>query len=399
MAAEEALLAGGPPRSLYVHVPFCRQRCHYCDYSVSRTDTAPTDVWLEALRRELISWFDSSGWNRPVELDTLFVGGGTPSLLGASGMERLAQVLEPWFVRTGATEWTAEANPESVSASLCAAWREAGVTRLSLGVQSFDDGVLAWLGRLHDADGARAAIRAAGEAGLDDLNIDLIFGLPEDVGRDWARDVDEATALEVTHISAYGLTAELRTPLGQRVEQGRVSMPGQQRYADEYRFVARELVNRGFVHYEVSNFARPDYECRHNWQYWNGGAYLGIGPSAHSYLPPYRVWNEFRWDAYRRAVRAGLSARSGLECVEGEERELERTWLSLRTREGLSAGDPAWTGAGESLLAGWMEAGWLERDGDRIHATVEGWLRLDELVTKRMATTGEEPTDTGHGDA
>jgi oxygen-independent coproporphyrinogen-3 oxidase len=396
---EEALRASEPPRSLYVHAPFCRQRCHYCDFSVTRTDAAPVAGWLEALSRELASWFESTGWPRPLELDTLFVGGGTPSLLGASGMERLALQLEPWFVPTGSTEWTVEANPDSTSAALCAAWREAGVTRLSLGVQSFHDGVLGWLGRLHDADGARAAIQAAGEAGFADLNIDLIFGLPADVERDWAVDLEEATALGVTHISAYGLTAEPRTPLGRGVVQGQVRMPGQERYADEYRLLARQLTDRGFIHYEVSNFARPDCECRHNWQYWNGGAYLGLGPSAHSYLPPFRMWNVFQWDAYRRAVCSGQAAGAGVERVDGEDLELERTWLSLRTRAGLSAGDPAWAGDGESLLERWIEAGWLQRDGDRVRATVEGWLRLDELVTKRMATRGEAQTDPGHDDA
>ena len=120
--------------------------------------------------------------------------------------------------------------------------------------------------------------------------------------------------------------------------------------------MSRQLTDRGFIHYEVSNFARPDCECRHNWQYWNGGAYLGLGPSAHSYLPPFRMWNVFQWDAYRRAVCSGQAAGAGVERVDGEDLELERTWLSLRTRAGLSAGDPAWAGDGESLLERWIEA-------------------------------------------
>ncbi len=383
---EPSTLRGArPPAGLYLHYPFCRRRCHYCDFSVATSAEPRVEEWLKCVERDLSAWFAEADWEPPLPLKTVFVGGGTPSLLGRSGMTRVATSLQRWFSWEDELEWTAESNPNSLSPSLCEEWLDAGVNRLSIGVQSFDGAVLRWLGRLHTSDEAATAVRTARGAGFDNLNVDLMFGLPDEVARDWPAEVAMATALRVSHISAYGLTVEPRTPLGRRVSAGRMRMPGERRYEKEYRIVASALGDAGYEHYEVSNFARPGYECRHNWQYWNGDAYLGVGPSAHSFLPPYRVWNVYRWDAYRRTVLMGGSPRAGAERVEGPAHELERLWLSLRTRTGLSASHPALDqaadGAGSwKLIEQWIEAGWLERRRDRVCATLDGWLRLDELV-------------------
>jgi oxygen-independent coproporphyrinogen-3 oxidase len=372
-----------PPISLYVHFPFCVQRCHYCDFSVHRTGTPPLEEWLECIEREADDWVQRAGWAEPVRLETLFVGGGTPSLMGDS-MSRLSRILSRRFaLDTDSHEWTAESNPASLEAAVVEAWLEAGVNRLSLGVQSFDDEVLRWLGRLHDAAGARRALSDARAAGFENLNVDLIFGLPASIERDWDSEVEAALQAGVTHVSAYGLTAEPRTPLGRRVAAGEVVMAGGERYAAEYLSAVAALEEAGFVHYEVSNFAIPGRECRHNWHYWDGSPYLGLGPSAHSYLDGTRTWNVFRWEAYRVALMGGGRALEDHETVGAGESRLERLWLALRTNRGLPAGDPlareVMAGAGD-LVRTWSEAGWLTVDESRIRFTAEGWLRMDELV-------------------
>jgi len=254
---------------------------------------------------------------------------------------------------------------------------------LSLGVQSFQEESLTWLGRLHTSAEAERAIRASQEAGIERLNIDLIFGLPSSVRRNLSDDLRRAVDLGVTHLSAYGLTAEPRTPLGRWVDLGRVRMPGDGRYAEEYLETSETLVESGFEHYEVSNFARPGQASRHNWLYWDDSEYLGIGPSAHSYLAGERIWNVFRWDRYREAAASNLTLRAGTELLDDEQRRLERVWLDLRTNRGLDA--KVVTGsAAQGQLDSWRAAGWLD-SGERVRLTPAGWLRLD-VIAAEMAS-------------
>jgi oxygen-independent coproporphyrinogen-3 oxidase len=373
-----------------VHFPFCQHRCHYCDFSVKRARTAPVGEWIDSLDRELADWFGQTGWTAPLALQTLFVGGGTPSLLAADGMRALADLLLRYFRwDAGEVEWTVEANPASFSRDIAREWRAIGVTRVSLGVQSLVDGALRWLGRLHDRRGALDALHTAvGE--FDSVSADLIFGLPDEVARDWLREVEEMVATGVRHVSVYGLTVEPRTPLARWIELGRFDAPDQDRYAVEYAEMSAHLTDCGFDHYEISNFARPGYECLHNWQYWNGAAYLGIGPSAHSFLPPYRMWNVFRWDAYRGATHDHAPTLSDWESVAGRKGHLERLWLSMRTRCGLSTEDPIWSNpAIAERRDRWARAGWLDRREGRVVATTEGWLRLDALVADMASGEGE----------
>lgn len=382
MTSAPGLAGARPPVSLYVHFPFCVQRCHYCDFSVHRTATPPIEEWLVSIGREAEGWARRVGWSDPVAPETLFVGGGTPSLLG-SGMTRLVEYLSPHFsLEADSLEWTAESNPASLDQGVATSWLEAGVNRLSIGVQSFDDDVLRWLGRLHDGRGARRAVADARVAGFENLNVDLIFGLPESIDRDWRREVEVALEAGVTHVSAYGLTAEPRTPLGRRVGSGDVVMAGGESYAAEYLSAVHALEEAGLVHYEVSNFALPGRECLHNWHYWDGSAYLGLGPSAHSYIGGTRTWNVFRWEAYRQALDSG-GALEGHETLGAGESRLERLWLALRTNRGLETRDPlaesVMVTAGD-LLDAWREAGWLTEEGSRIRLTADGWLRMDELV-------------------
>ena len=369
------------PRGVYVHVPFCAKRCHYCDFSVARVRRPPIEAYLRALAVDLEQWFALEDEALRVPIETLFIGGGTPSLLGEQGMSALMALLRTRFEWDPATiELTAEANPNSLSPELAMAWRRLGINRLSLGVQSFQADALTWLGRLHGPQEAERAIRTAREAGFERLNIDLIFSLPMSLRRDWLKDLARAIDLGVTHISAYGLTAEPRTPLGRWVDLGRVRMPGDARFAEEYLVASGTLIAAGFEHYEVSNFARPGQESLHNWLYWDGSEYLGIGPSAHSYLSGERVWNVFGWDRYREAADSGESLREGRERLDPDQRRLERIWLSLRTNRGLGSEDAVGADADERLGT-WRDAGWLDA-GERLRLTPAGWLRLDALAAE-----------------
>lgn len=371
------------PRALYIHFPFCVHRCHYCDFSVKRSSDPPVGAWLEALGAELAWWRETAGWTPPPprKLESVYLGGGTPSLLGAEGVDRLSEILSGMFaLDSGSAEWTAEANPASFDRRLGEAWRRAGVNRLSLGVQALDHGVLSWLGRRHDVGRAREAVAAAAAAGFERINVDVMFGLPDEVERDLADEIEALVALGTGHVSLYGLSVEPRTPLASWIRGGRVGAPSEERYADEYRLLRERLIAAGFEHYEVSNFARPGHQSRHNWSYWKRIPYLGIGPSAHGFSPPVRMWNAFRWERYRRAIEGGAGPVEGWERLDGSRESLERIWLGLRTIEGLRR--EAVGEAGRTLLAGWESAGWVERRTDGWVATGEGWLRMDAMVTR-----------------
>jgi oxygen-independent coproporphyrinogen-3 oxidase len=387
---------GSPPRpaGVYVHFPFCAKRCHYCDFSVARSKSPPVDDYLAALEADLREWLPHPDRRHPIE--TIYVGGGTPSLLGAEGMRGLAGLLETRFSwGADVVEWTAEANPNSLTPALATAWRELGVNRLSLGVQSFHDEALGWLGRLHDAEEAERAIRTARHAGFERINVDLIFGLPAGVRRDWVRDVGRAVELGATHVSAYGLSAEPRTPLGRWVDLGRVQMPADSWYAEDYLRAVEVLVGAGFEHYEVSNFGLPGQASRHNWLYWDGSNYLGVGPSAHSFLAGERIWNVFRWDRYRKAVNAGESVREGREIPDVEQRRLERIWLDLRTSTGLSI-DLATDREAVRRVESWRQAGWLV-SADPLRLSAAGWLRLDAIAAEVSSwSVGPVLTQTGN---
>ncbi|MBW3534302.1 MAG: coproporphyrinogen III oxidase family protein [Gemmatimonadetes bacterium] len=311
-------------------------------------------------------------------LATLYVGGGTPSLLGPAAMEGLAAVLGAHRLAGPELEWTAEANPESLTAELAAAWRRAGVNRLSLGVQSFDHDVLRWMGRLHGPEGGARAVATARGAGITELSVDLIFGLPDEVTRDWDADLDRALALEAPHLSLYGLTIEPGTALGRAAAEGRTQPVDEGRYRDEFLRAAERLASAGYQHYEVSNFALPGHASRHNAVYWGGEPYLGLGNAAHSYRHPLRRWNLRDWEVYRREAAAGRSPRAEEEILDPDQLRMERVWLGLRTREGLAL--ETLTEGARRRARGWEASGLARVEGGRLRLTAEGWLLLDRLA-------------------
>ena len=367
----------GPVGSVYVHAPWCARRCPYCDFAV-RVDPHPDPgPWLDALRTEL-ALVDAEGAFPLGPLETLFVGGGTPSLLGPHAMTGLRGLLEAHWPRGGPREWTAEANPESFTQDVARAWRAAGVTRVSLGVQSLDAGVLRWMGRLHGPEGARAAVAVARDAGFDHVSVDLIFAVPERLGRDWAADLDGILALDVDHVSLYGLTAEPGTPLGRWVEGGREALPDESAYARDYLKAHRVLTAAGFAHYEVSSYARPGGESLHNRRYWDGSPYLGLGLGAHSYRHPLRRWNVRDLDMYLGALCRGVLPSDANETLDPAASRLERIWLGLRTDVGVEL--VALSDEDRDRVAAWEARQWATTADGRLRLTPQGWLRLDELA-------------------
>ena len=374
------------PEHLYVHVPFCVRRCSYCDFAVTATNAAPSGDWLDAIGREMAQRSAIEAWTLPLHLATVYVGGGTPSILGPDVMRRLRERIEEYAVLDADVEWTVEANPESFSGSLARDWSDAGVNRVSLGVQSFHEPSLRWMGRLHGADGPARAIAAARRAGLDNISIDLIFGLPSRLGRDWAADLDRAVALAPEHVSLYGLTAEAGTPLGRWVGAGRERLADEEGYAAEYRLAAERLEGAGFRHYEVSNFALSGRESLHNQAYWRHAAYVGLGPGSHSFAPPVRSWNVRDWAEYRSRLEAGDPVEAGREVLGDAETGLEAIWLGLRSDDGLDG--TSLSPAQRARVEVWEGSGWAsERDG-RVRLTRDGWLLLDRLAVELEAGRG-----------
>lgn len=366
---------------VYLHVPFCARRCSYCDFAIAVRREVPWRAFADAVAREC-DLRQVKAQCPPVA--TLYLGGGTPSRLGADGVQAVFDGLREQVVLQPGAEVTLEANPEDITPQAVAAWRAAGVTRLSIGVQSFDDLVLSWMHRVHDAAGAERAIRIARDGGLASFSLDLIFATPDRLARDWERDLDRVLALEPDHVSLYGLTVEAHTPLGRWHARGEEQEAPEERYAREFLLAHQRLVAAGFEHYEVSNFARPGRRARHNSAYWRGVPYLGLGPSAHGYDGAARRWNLDAYAAWARAVGELRDPVAGEEWLTADNRAAEAVYLGLRTTDGLAV-----TPEEAQHVAAWVDAGWvsLQRDGNglRLECTTQGWLRLDALAAALTA--------------
>lgn len=360
---------------LYIHVPFCARRCSYCDFAIAVRRDVPSDPFVDLILAEWGARLDEPESGRDV-LDTVYLGGGTPSRLAPGALARLLDGFRADRPLAREAEVTLEANPDDVTPERATAWQAAGINRVSLGVQSFDPTVLAWMHRTHSGSQAAAAVTVLRRAGIDNVSLDLILGLPAALGRDWARDLAGALALAPDHLSLYGLTVERHTPLARWTDRGEVSPVDEDRYAEEYLVAHQALEDAGLEHYEVSNAARPGRRARHNSAYWRRAPFLGLGPSAHSGWGRYRRWNLREWAAYQRAAGAGQPLLAGEERLDDEAVALEEAYLGLRTTDGLPAGRLP-----DDAVDGWCRSGWaLVGSDDRIRLTPEGWLRLDALV-------------------
>jgi oxygen-independent coproporphyrinogen-3 oxidase len=358
---------------LYVHVPFCARRCSYCDFAIAVRREVPSRAFVDAVLGEWAGWQSDPALEGVAALRTLYFGGGTPSRLDPGELGRLLDGLRALRPIEPDAEITLEANPEDVSSAAVAAWRAAGVNRMSLGVQSFHPGVLAWMHRTHDVAAVTRSVDLLRAGGIADLSLDLIFAVPDVLARDWASDLDAAIALAPEHLSLYGLTVEPGTPLGRWTARAEVVPAPDERYATEFLLAHQRLESAGFEHYEVSNYGRPGFRARHNSAYWRRAPFIGLGPSAHSGLGRRRRWNLSAWAAYERAAATGSAVLEQEERLDDAQVRLEELYLGLRTVEGVRT----------DLLgsaAAWREQGWARSVGDSTVLTPEGWLRLDALV-------------------
>ena len=367
-------------RHLYVHVPFCARRCSYCDFSIAVRRTIPVAGYVDALATELAL---RHAGDQCDQLQTVYLGGGTPSRLGGEGIHALLHAIRRHVSIAADAEVTLEANPEDITADAVLAWRNAGVTRLSIGVQSFDDRVLKWMHRVHDASMARAALTAARAGGLEAFSVDLIFSVPEMLDRNWERDVHEIMTYRPEHVSLYGLTVEPHTPLGRWRARGDVVESPEERYESEFMFAHTQLCSAGFEHYEVSNFALPGRRARHNSAYWTGASYLGVGPSAHGFDGTERRWNVAAYTAWLRELTGARDPVGGSEILSRDNVIAETVYLGLRTADGLAVTAPEKARVARWLASGWVE--WADGHSDTLRCTPNGWLRLDSLAADLTA--------------
>ncbi|MGW5523292.1 radical SAM family heme chaperone HemW [Gordonia sp. NPDC003950] len=371
-----------PPLGLYLHVPFCASRCGYCDFNTYTAgelgSSASPESWFTAVERELALAAATMRPSRPVS--TIFVGGGTPSLLGADGLTRLLDAVRRHFDLTDGAEITTEANPESTSPEFFDWLLRAGFTRISLGMQSAAPHVLATLDRTHTPGRAVAAAREAASAGFVHVNLDLIYGTPGETDADLDLSLDAVLSTPVDHVSAYALIVEDGTALARRVRRGELPAPDDDVLADRYLRLDRRLRDAGFDWYEVSNWSRGDgAECRHNQAYWHSHDWWGVGPGAHSHVNGVRWWNLKHPARYAQSLDAGRFPADDHEVLAADDKHVEAVMLRLRCREGLSADDDL--GADELRRAHRARVeGHLATDTDRVRLTDAGRLVADRVV-------------------
>jgi len=314
---------------IYIHIPFCKQACTYCDFHFS---TSPKLV--SRVVDCIVSEFSLRKHESTAAVETVYFGGGTPGILGIKDLEKIIQALNRHFEISPNSEVTLETNPDDLTAEKAKAWKSMGVNRLSVGIQSFHDDHLRWMNRAHDAHQAEKCIETAKSAGFDNLTIDLIYGIPGMGGSQWKRNLEKAVSLEVGHISSYCLTVEPDTVLGRRVARGAEQPVNEESALDQYELMVDFLTHRGFRHYEVSNFALPQRESKHNTAYWRGIPYIGIGPAAHGFAGNERYWNVANNAAYCRTIESGILAETR-ESLSAEARFNEWIMTGLRTAAGI----------------------------------------------------------------
>ncbi len=374
------------PLSIYLHVPYCRTRCGYCDFNTytlgELTDAdgtvpagAATSAYVDAALAELDLAQAVVGRRR---VPTVFVGGGTPTLLPSSELVRLLDGVRRHFDLAPDAEVTTEANPESVTTASLAELREGGFTRISYGMQSATPHVLATLDRVHTPGRAIAAVGEARAAGFDDVSLDLIYGTPGETDAEWASTLAAAVEAGPDHVSAYALIVEEGTALARRIRHGDIAAPDDDELADRYLIADQVLAAAGLEWYEVSNWARPGHECRHNLAYWRSADWWGIGPGAHSHVDGVRWWNVRHPVTYASRLAARVSPGEAREVLAPVDRRVERVLLELRLAEGMALA--VLTATERARLPILSERGLVDVRGDRVSLTMNGRLLADSVV-------------------
>ncbi len=284
---------------IYIHIPFCKNKCTYCDFHFSTTYHSYQDKMIDAIVEELKQ---RSDYLKGEFVETIYFGGGTPSLINLVGLSKIIETIYSFFIVTDTPEITLETNPDDITLELVHSWKSAGINRLSIGIQSFDEEVLKWMNRAHNVTQSFQAIQFAKQGGISNITIDLMYGLPGLSLEAWEHQIERALSLQVQHISAYCLTVEKNTVLDTWVKSNKVKISENDDQALQFELLQKKLNENGFVHYEISNFGKPNFYSLHNSNYWKGKKYLGVGPSAHSYDTIHRSWNVSNNHQYMKGI-------------------------------------------------------------------------------------------------
>ena len=351
---------------IYIHIPFCKSRCKYCDF-FSTTQLSRRTDYVEAL---LCEWADRRHELKE-EVRTIYIGGGTPSVLE---VDSLQLIIDSLGIDSEQQEITLEVNPGDVTAEKAAAWRAMGINRLSMGVQSFNDTLLQLIGRRHTAQQAREAIATVQSAGFDNISIDLIYALPSQSMEQWQNDVAQTLRLGVQHISSYGLIYEDGTALTTLLQHGVIEAVDEDTEMQMYDYLVGQLTANGYMHYEVSNFAFPGHQSKHNSSYWNDTPYIGLGAGAHSYNGKVRSWNISDINQYIEQVQSH-ALQPEREELTAEASHMERVMLGLRTSQGVAIED-----INAIKAKPYLQQGLLLQEGNRLIATTQGFHVLNRII-------------------
>ena len=368
---------------IYIHIPFCKQACHYCNFHFSAS-TKLLDPMVQALCKEIElqkHFFEAQN----SLIDTIYFGGGTPSLLPSHATAQILATIKMHFNLSAQTEITLEANPDDISKEKLIAFKSIGINRLSMGVQSFVDEDLIWMNRAHRSEAAVQAIELAKEVGIHNISIDLIYGIPTLTNESWIQNINKAIALEVQHLSCYALTVEPKTPLNALILKGEKEDIDTAKQATHFELLTKHATQAGYEHYELSNLALPGYRSKHNTSYWQQKKYLGIGPSAHSYTGTSRQWNIANNALYISSIEKGIVPFES-ETLSLATQYNEYIMTSLRTIEGCSYeylrgkfGDNA-ANRTKKIAEHYMIQGQLMDQEDFLKATSQGKFFLDGIA-------------------
>ena len=388
-SGDASLFSG--PAGLYIHVPFCRAKCPYCDF-YSVTDRGRIPEYTEALLIEL-----NMLRHRVYRADTIYFGGGTPSVLSPPQVAKILEGIHTCFSLTHDVEITLEVNPGTVNKAALAAYREAGINRLNIGLQSIDDQTLTFLGRIHTAKEGIDTYRWARKVGFDNVGLDLIYGVPGQTRSGWEAEMAFVVKLAPDHLSCYTLTIEPGTPMAKKVKNGLIQPLDEQTAGDLFSSTAEYLNRKGYRQYEISNFARhvpgdtTDRRSRHNRKYWTFSPYLGFGPAAHSFLGDTRWWNHGSLDDYLADLMAGKRPVAGTETLTREQQIMEFIYLGLRQTDGINTADFAsrfmadFSDHFEPEVTRLLSEGLVERSAGRICLTTRGTRFLEHVVDRLLS--------------
>lgn len=364
---------------IYLHIPFCKQACHYCNFHFS-TSLHYKPKLVAALQEEARLAAQQFPFPSGEAVHTIYFGGGTPSLLTLAELTRLLDAVRGHFNVDPDAEITLEVNPDDISEERLKEWRDTGINRLSIGVQSFFEEELRWMNRAHTARQALGQVKKAREY-FNNITIDLIYGGPGLSDEQWRQDLEQAKALNIPHLSCYALTVEPQTPLNKMIRTGKVPDVDPEKQSRHFLYLMQWAGENGYEHYEISNFARPGYRSRHNSAYWQGKSYIGLGPSAHSFDGKSRWWNIANNQAYIRSLQEGIIPFEKEELTEVQQWN-ERIMIALRTAEGLDLATIPFSQKTQLLQAAQrhVDAGHLVAQENNLRLTNEGRLLADGIA-------------------